>query len=235
MNAKDKEDAVTLQILSAIEEKSDVSQRHIAATLDVALGLTNSYLKRCIIKGLVKIKQAPANRYFYYLTPKGLAEKSRLTAAYLSLSFEFYRRASASCSAVFQECAERGHTKVLLCGVSELAEIASLRAQEYGVVIVGTYDPLSTRERFLDKPVIRDLKIVRDFDACVVTALENRQALQDSLALRCANAKVLIPDILRSRPFAKGRYDRTGRVPAPPSSGREMEEVVPSAAETVLR
>jgi len=28
----------------------------------------------------MKIKQAPANRYVYYLTPKGFAEKSRLTA-----------------------------------------------------------------------------------------------------------------------------------------------------------
>ena len=65
---KRKEEIATLEILQAIENKSDVTQRHLADRLDVALGLANSYLKRTVRKGLVKIQQAPANRYFYYLT-----------------------------------------------------------------------------------------------------------------------------------------------------------------------
>ena len=75
MNNKQKEDSATLEILQAIENKKDVTQRHLANRLDVALGLANSYLKRCVRKGLVKIQQAPANRYFYYLTPMGFSEK----------------------------------------------------------------------------------------------------------------------------------------------------------------
>ena len=89
----DREQALTLELLAAIESRSDVTQRHLAARLDVALGLANSYLRRCVRKGLVKITQAPANRYLYYLTPQGFAEKSRLTAHYLSVSFDFYRHA----------------------------------------------------------------------------------------------------------------------------------------------
>ena len=81
MNEK-KEDNVTLSILEAIENKNDMTQRHLADNLGVALGLANSYLKRCVKKGLVKIHQAPANRYLYYLTPKGFSEKSRLTTQY---------------------------------------------------------------------------------------------------------------------------------------------------------
>ena len=65
MNEK-KEDNVTLSILEAIENKNDMTQRHLADNLGVALGLANSYLKRCVKKGLVKIHQAPANRYLYY-------------------------------------------------------------------------------------------------------------------------------------------------------------------------
>ena len=65
MNNKEKEDTVTLEILQAIEKKEDVTQRHLANRLDVALGLANSYLKRCVNKGLIKIQQAPANRYLY--------------------------------------------------------------------------------------------------------------------------------------------------------------------------
>ena len=72
-NAGDKEDALTLEILEVIENQSHVTQRHLADRLGVALGLANSYLKRCIRKGLIKVQQAPANRYLYYITPKGFA------------------------------------------------------------------------------------------------------------------------------------------------------------------
>ena len=90
----DREEALTLEILQAIEARSDVTQRHLADRMGVALGLMNSYLRRCVRKGLVKINQAPANRYLYYLTPKAFAEKSRLTAEYFAYSFSFYRTAS---------------------------------------------------------------------------------------------------------------------------------------------
>ena len=73
-------------MLQAVEESSDVTQRHLAQSMGVALGLANSNLRRCARKGLIKVQQAPADRYLYYLTPKGFAEKSRLTADYLSIS-----------------------------------------------------------------------------------------------------------------------------------------------------
>jgi len=77
MNTRQKEESLTLEILQTIDEHNDVTQRHLADNLGVALGLANSYLKRCVKMGLVKIHQAPANRYLYYLTPKGFAEKSK--------------------------------------------------------------------------------------------------------------------------------------------------------------
>jgi len=80
---------LTLELLEAIEARSDVTQRHLADRLGVALGLANSYLKRCARKGLIKVHQAPANRYLYYLTPQGFAEKARLTGEYLTSSLDF--------------------------------------------------------------------------------------------------------------------------------------------------
>ena len=101
---KNREDALTLELLDAVQRQSNVSQRHLAQRLGVALGLANSYLKRCVRKGFIKIIEAPANRYLYYITPKGFAEKSRLTAQYLAYSFSFYRQASESCLRVFTLC-----------------------------------------------------------------------------------------------------------------------------------
>ncbi|MEK7815199.1 MAG: winged helix-turn-helix transcriptional regulator, partial [Pseudomonadota bacterium] len=93
MNTKtDREEQLVLELLDAVGRKNDVSQRHLALHMGVALGLANSYLKRCIRKGFIKISEAPANRYLYYLTPTGFSEKSRLTAKYLASSFHFYRQ-----------------------------------------------------------------------------------------------------------------------------------------------
>src|SRR5579885_1369574 len=131
MNTPSREDAVTRGILETIDTRSDVSQRHLADNLGVALGLANLYLKRCVRKGLIKVKQIPPNRYLYYLTPKGFAEKSRLTAEYLGSSFTFFRRARTQLEAALAECRERGWKRVALYGKSELAEIAALCNSEF--------------------------------------------------------------------------------------------------------
>jgi DNA-binding MarR family transcriptional regulator len=198
MNTKgERDDELVLELLDAIGKQSDLSQRHLARQLGVALGLANSYLKRCIRKGYVKIKAAPANRYLYYLTPKGFAEKSRLTAKYLSYSFAFYRRASTSCAEVFQQCAARGWRRVVLCGISDLAEIASLQATEAQIEIVAIYDPRTDRERFVGKKVWTDLNGIETFDVCVLTDLLSPSVSHKQLIDRVGQERVMVPDILR--------------------------------------
>ena len=82
-----------LNLLRKIKKNPKSSQRELADELGFSLGKLNYCLKALQSKGLVKIHQAPANRYFYYLTPRGFTEKSRLTTEYLSSSFDFYRKA----------------------------------------------------------------------------------------------------------------------------------------------
>ncbi len=124
---------IMLGLLDAVEHDRAQSQRHLASELGIALGLVNAYLKRCVKKGLVKIGQAPARRYAYYLTPQGFAEKSRLTVEYMSYSFSFFRQAKTDCTAILQAAKARGVGKVLLVGRSDLAEIATLCAMDQGV------------------------------------------------------------------------------------------------------
>jgi DNA-binding MarR family transcriptional regulator len=196
MNNQQKEDSATLEILQTIENQDDVTQRHLADKLDVALGLTNSYLKRCIHKGLVKVKQAPANRYLYYLTPQGFAEKSRLTAAYLSASFNFYRDASESINQLFNFCEKKDWNRILFCGVSELAEIASIRAQEHDIEIVGTWDPENENKSFLYLKVWNSLLEVEGFDAALLTSLNNTESLLNEFVKNNSREKILVPTIL---------------------------------------
>ena len=106
--ALESESEITLGLLNAVHDNSAVTQRSVASELGIALGLANAYLKRCVKKGLIKVSQVPANRYAYYLTPKGFAEKSRLTAEYLSSSFGFFRAARQQCTEALSECSRRG-------------------------------------------------------------------------------------------------------------------------------
>src|ERR1039457_5137041 len=114
---------IMLGLLDAVEQDHAQSQRLLASELGIALGLVNAYLKRCVKKGLVKVRQAPARRYAYYLTPHGFAEKSRLTIEYLSYSFGFFRQAKTDCSELFRIAKARGVSNVVLFGQSALAAI----------------------------------------------------------------------------------------------------------------
>lgn len=196
MNSQQKEDSATLEILQVIENKEDVTQRHIADKLDVALGLANSYLKRCARKGLIKIQQAPANRYLYYLTPQGFAEKSRLTAKYLTTSFDFYRNAGDACSAIFKTCEQSGKSRIILCGISELAEIATVRSHYHDLEVLGVYETRQSIKTFLALPVWQDLESMGEFDALVITSLQEPQQMYESLIQTVAIDKIFAPSIL---------------------------------------
>jgi len=196
MNANKREDSLTLEILETIEKNDKLTQRHLADNLGVALGLANSYMKRCVRKGLIKVHQAPANRFLYYLTPKGFTEKSRLTASYLSSSFDFYRRAGDSLAEAFSFCEKHNKTSVLLCGVSELAEIASLRAYEHEINIVGVFDPFSKKENLLHLKVWHNLDDVDEYDACLITSLEEAVSFVELLQQQVKKDDILIPAIL---------------------------------------
>ena len=199
MHHKQREESLTLEMLEAIHEQGDVTQRHLAGRMGVALGLTNSYLKRCVRKGLVKVQQAPANRYLYYLTPKGFAEKSRLTGRYLSISFTFYRRAGASCADAFADCRQRGYQRIGLCGASDLAEIAALRALEHEVQIACVLDANHDAERLLNLPVVRALADAEAVDAWLLTELTDPQAAYDRLVGTVPAERVVVPEILGVR------------------------------------
>ena len=191
------EAAITLELLDAIQADSGVTQRSVARNLGIALGLANTYLKRCVKKGLVKVAQVPSNRYAYYLTPRGFSEKSRLTATYLSQSFLFFREARGECEALFAECARRGWRRVALVGASDLGEIATLCARDSHVAIAGFVDPGNNVPAFAGYPVRPDLAAVREADAAIVVDLKAPQATYDALKALLPAERILHPGLLR--------------------------------------
>ncbi len=194
---------ITLGLLSVVEQNSTHTQRLIAHELGVALGLANAYLKRCIKKGWIKVNEASANRYAYYLTPTGFAEKSRLTADYLSYSFNFFRGARNQCSTLFEECQNSGWNRVALIGATDLAEIATLCAKDFGIELIGIVDPKLNQPDYAGVPLAGRLKDLGSVSAVIITELKEAQRAFDTLVESMPRERVLTPPLLkvsRSKP-----------------------------------
>ena len=194
---READSGIILGLLRSVEQDGGRSQRRLAAELGIALGLVNAYLKRCVAKGLVKVQNVPARRYAYYLTPKGFAEKSRLTVDYLTSSFGFFREAKADCLVMFEAGGLRGFKSMVLVGRSDLAEIAVICAIECQIEIVALVDPKSAPGHFLGVPVAASFDAVeKSFDAVAITDLESTYESWDRARLRFGEGRVLLPRLL---------------------------------------
>jgi len=81
-------------ILRKVLKKPSSSQRELASELGISLGKINFILKELKKKGLIKINNFKKNKnkvgYLYVLTPKGIAEKSRLTINFMKIKMQEY-------------------------------------------------------------------------------------------------------------------------------------------------
>jgi DNA-binding MarR family transcriptional regulator len=196
-DAPESEARITLGLLDAVQRDSAVSQRRLAHDLGIALGLTNAYLKRCVRKGLIKMASTPANRYAYYLTPKGFSEKSRLTAQYLARSFRFYRDARDQCGMLLADAAEAGRRRVVLAGEGELAEIATLCALKHPVEIVGILPSHGDSNGKTERPLGKRLEAFAPLNAVLLTELATPQGTYDRLVREVDPSLILVPPLLR--------------------------------------
>jgi len=205
-NASDTDAETLLGVLNAIENNSRVTQRAVASNLGIAVGLANAYLKRCIKKGLIKVFQAPANRYAYYLTPSGFSEKSRLTAQYLSISFNFYREARTQCLELIRIIDENNWNRVALYGASDLVEIMTLCVADTNVELLGVVDKEIELDRFSGLTVFQNIEEMNPIDAVIVTDIKNPQTTFDEIIKKLPRERVLVPrffNITHHQPVTK--------------------------------
>jgi hypothetical protein len=156
------------------------------------------YLNRCMQKGLVKVSQAPARRYAYYLTPQGFVEKFRLSLEYLAYSFRFFRQAKLDCESVFELARARGFARIALDGASDIVEIATICAREAGIEIVAIVDEQSTLDRYAGIPIASNYdSVVDQVDAVIITDVRATQARAVWTRQRLGHDRVLIPSLLQ--------------------------------------
>lgn len=113
---------VRFRVMRLLEEEPHLSQRDIAARLNISLGIVNYCLRALVDKGQVKIRnfRAAGNklRYAYILTPKGIAAKTALTGDFLRRKMAEYEALKAEIDALENELAE-GSVRELASGAKD--------------------------------------------------------------------------------------------------------------------
>lgn len=104
--AKIQEDT-NYRVMRLLEENPDLTQRELAEKLGVSVGGLNYCLKALTEKGLVKMQNFANSKnkfgYVYVLTPRGIAEKAKLTGNFLKRKMEEYEALKTEIAALTQE------------------------------------------------------------------------------------------------------------------------------------
>jgi hypothetical protein len=204
-----------LRLLEAVAEDSRVTQRGLATKLGIALGLTNIYLKRLARKGYIKCVNVQSNRLSYLITPRGIAEKARLTYEFIDYSLHLYGEVRQHLRGMLHECAASGR-RVAIFGRGEAAELAYLSLKEFRLEPIAIFDEEGGHE-FLGMPVrpIAEHDEV-PYDLMVVATLDGSGQQWASLIRDGVPAEKLFPlrrvpaTVRRLPPLAAARIGSDG-------------------------
>lgn len=129
-----------LKILQEVEDRPELPRRVAASKLGVSVKLAHKLLTGLVERGWLHVTKENSRHWRYFLTSEGLAEKTRLTREFIEFSFEFYREARRHSAQVCRDLSEAGVKRVAFLGLGELAEIAYLGVQEWGLELVEVFD-----------------------------------------------------------------------------------------------
>jgi DNA-binding MarR family transcriptional regulator len=189
---------IVLRLLEQVEADDSVSQDRFAKRVGIAKGLANAYFNRCLQKGWIRLRQVPKQRFLYYLTPKGFAEKARLTAEFLTSSYQFYRNVRTDIRALLAKAHRESHIRLAVLGAEELAEIIAIVSEESPIEIAGFIAPDSERKRIAGRPVVASWSSIDGADAAILATFQNARAVYDTFRAQHPAVTVFVPRQLYS-------------------------------------
>jgi DNA-binding MarR family transcriptional regulator len=183
-----------LQLLEELEKTPNLSQRELSNKFGIALGVTNACLKRMIRRGWIRLRKVPPRRIGYYLTPKGFAEKAKLTMTFLSYNIHHYSSLKALITERFLEMEAQGVKRLIFWGVSDEMEIAYVILQGTDMELVAIVNGNGEEKhqdvlgRKAENPVIiENLKA----DAILITSiLAQDEILRNAKRIMRRNSKI---------------------------------------------
>jgi DNA-binding MarR family transcriptional regulator len=119
-----------LRLLAYIEDSPDTTQADLAGQLGVAVGTVNWHVRRMVTRGLIKVSQLQRRRLRYLITPKGIAEKTRLAYRYAWTGMALYRTTRAQAQGLLSQLRRSGYEEVCLDGDGDVIDVCRLTCIE---------------------------------------------------------------------------------------------------------
>ena len=141
-----------LRLLDEMERAPQVSQRHLARQLGVALGVANLLVRSLVAKGYVRAAQVGWKRWVYILTPAGFTRKVHLTLQYVERFLGHYQRVRTLLDQDLKELTLTAESRIGIYGTTELTELMYLALREIGITEIDFIDG-NPGTRFLGTPV----------------------------------------------------------------------------------
>ena len=172
----------TLQLLEAIAEDKPTSQRELSDSLQISLGLVNSFIKRLVKKGYCKVTTIPKNRVKYILTPAGAMEKTRLTYEYISVSYNYFKTARNRLNELYVDLERQGKNRIVFYGAGEVAEIAYLSMTGTNLQLIAVIDAEREGQHFGGHVISGCMDTLpTDFDILLITAMDGHESIIRSM------------------------------------------------------
>jgi DNA-binding MarR family transcriptional regulator len=134
---KPSEEMRNLVLLEELEKNPIISQRELSHRFNIALGVTNACLKKMAQKGWIRVQGLNRRKIGYYLTPKGMTEKAKLTFHLISYTVQYYSDLKKRIGHKFLEMEREGLERIVFYGVSDEMEVAFITLQGVNLRLVG--------------------------------------------------------------------------------------------------
>jgi hypothetical protein len=173
-----------LELLHEISVSEHVNQRHLSKKLGMAAGLVNLYMRRLARKGYIKISGIKPRRLKYLVTPRGIAEKTRLTYEFALISYKYFKSATDDLKLKLSRLEQAGEKEIIIYGTGELCELCLLLLKEFDeLTVVAVVDDNSETKRFMEHPVVpRDVLRNLRFDRIIIAHLDGHDEVKAQLA-----------------------------------------------------
>jgi DNA-binding MarR family transcriptional regulator len=162
MSKADTELSVLESIAAASQGPTSLTQREIARSTGLSLGMTNALLKRLAERGWIKLTRISTRTIQYALSPEGMAEIARRSAAYFrrsSRNAEVYRERLES---FVLDQLRNGVGTIVLVGASDLDFLLEYICERHGVVFLKSADLARTRI-FAKRPGVMLVAAAKDY------------------------------------------------------------------------
>jgi hypothetical protein len=162
------------------------------------LGVTNACLRRMARKGWIRIRDLNPRRIGYYLTPKGMVEKTRLTIHLISFRVQHYSELKRVIANRLLEMQRDGRQRIVFYGVSDEMEVAYITLQGVNLKLVGIVeDDEKVTPQIVFGYEIEPVSRIQELkpDAILITSLTGNEQKRERLGGILGQNPICIKDI----------------------------------------